>query len=198
MYNDSTMAPKDSVPEIPVSIRNAPGVPSYGEDGMLLFECVRELPGKRVLGVGVGTGFVSVMLAKVGKKVTGVDVDPRAISCAKENARRNDVSADFFESDMFELIADTYDIIIANPPYRPPFPGIGFYLVKGARQKWLRRLMGGARARLDEGGVLVVVLYEKEQEEFAVPYHGASLGFVNGLHAVLFEKKHLPREGILP
>lgn len=46
-----------------------------------------------ILDVGTGSGILSIAAAKLGaKKVLGLDIDPRAIATARENARVNGVS----------------------------------------------------------------------------------------------------------
>src|SRR5256885_1605136 len=44
------------------------------------------LVGKRVLDIGCGEGQSSVMLAKLGAHVTGIDISPGAIEAARESA----------------------------------------------------------------------------------------------------------------
>ena len=81
------------------------------------------LKNKRVihnfLDVGCGYGFLSIVLAKMqnvsGK---GVDVNLRAIHLAERNAKLNQVSVSFKESNIYENVDDKYDLIITNPPIR--------------------------------------------------------------------------------
>lgn len=81
------------------------------------------LKNKRVihnfLDVGCGYGFLSIVLAKMqnvsGK---GVDVNLRAIHLAEQNAKLNQVSVSFKESNIYENVDDKYDLIITNPPIR--------------------------------------------------------------------------------
>src|SRR4029079_7280719 len=44
------------------------------------------LAGKRVLDVGCGEGRSSVLLAKLGARVTGIDISPGAIEAARSRA----------------------------------------------------------------------------------------------------------------
>lgn len=56
------------------------------------FRVAKNLQGKRVLDVGCGDGNNSVLLAKLGAHVTGIDVSPKSIQVAKKRAEVNGVS----------------------------------------------------------------------------------------------------------
>ncbi|GIX48249.1 MAG: type 12 methyltransferase [Candidatus Tectimicrobiota bacterium] len=47
------------------------------------------LAGKRVLELGCGLGLVSLVAARQGARVLGIDYEPAAIAFARHNARRN-------------------------------------------------------------------------------------------------------------
>ncbi len=55
--------------------------------------------GSEVLDVACGTGVVGLGAARLGAKVTGVDLTPQLIARAKENAALMNVAADFLEGD---------------------------------------------------------------------------------------------------
>lgn len=50
----------------------------------------------------------------------GVDVNPRAVASAIANAERNGVAArtTFLQSDVFEAVEGTFDLIVFDPPSR--------------------------------------------------------------------------------
>jgi SAM-dependent methyltransferase len=58
---------------------------------------------KRFLDVGCGTGSLSILLAKEGFDVTGVDLSSDMLTVAKEKADREKVSLNLFQQDMREL-----------------------------------------------------------------------------------------------
>lgn len=50
-----------------------------------------DLQGKRVLDVGCGTGWLSIILAKRGAQVHGFDISPESIQVARQRAKVNEV-----------------------------------------------------------------------------------------------------------
>ncbi len=76
-------------------------------------------PGMKVLDMCTGSGCIAVSIAKYAEnvQVSAVDISRKALEIARENAEANHVQVNFIESDMFQQIAQTYDMIISNPPY---------------------------------------------------------------------------------
>ena len=72
-----------------------------------------------LLDIGTGTGVIGVTLQKeLGIKVTCSDISAKALEIADINARQNEASIDFIQSDVFENLEDKkFDVIISNPPY---------------------------------------------------------------------------------
>lgn len=66
-----------------------------------------------VLDYGCGSGILAIAAARLGAAmVTGTDIDPQALLAARDNARRNGVTATFVGPDA--LPAATYDVLVAN------------------------------------------------------------------------------------
>lgn len=76
-------------------------------------------PGMQVLDMCTGSGciLISVMKNVPDIKGTGCDISKPALLVAKENAKNNDVEAEWIRSDLFDNLTDKYDMIISNPPY---------------------------------------------------------------------------------
>lgn len=79
------------------------------------FLILNDLRGKRVLDVGCGDGHNSVLLAKLGAKVTGLDISPASIDVARRKAESSGVadSVEFVCSPIEEaaLPAASFDVI---------------------------------------------------------------------------------------
>lgn len=78
-------------------------------------------PDMRVLDLCTGSGCILISLLHYGKEISGVgsDVSKQALITAKENARANDVEAEWVRSDLFANLTGTFDMIVSNPPYIP-------------------------------------------------------------------------------
>jgi release factor glutamine methyltransferase len=105
----------DPTLEIDVSL----DVYNPSDDSYLLLKVVEVSPDGSLLEVGTGTGLVAVHAAKLGAKVTAVDINPHAVDCAKRNAARNNVRLEIVHGDLFDKIPGSFDVIAFNPPYLP-------------------------------------------------------------------------------
>ena len=78
-------------------------------------------PGMKVMDMCTGSGCILISILKnvVGIEGHGFDISQQALIVAKENAKLNGVVASFERSDLFEMVTDTYDVIVSNPPYIP-------------------------------------------------------------------------------
>ncbi len=78
-----------------------------------------EVRGKRVLDVCTGSGCIAVALQKLGSPAVchGVDLSLQALAVAQENIRSLDAEVTVWQSDLFERVTETYDVITSNPPY---------------------------------------------------------------------------------
>lgn len=75
----------------------------------------------KVLDMCTGSGCIAVSVDRmcVNADVTAADISKKALKVAGENNMRNKGGVTFVQSDMFENIHGTYDIIVSNPPYIP-------------------------------------------------------------------------------
>ena len=97
------------------------------QDTEVLVETVWEdlEPGMRVLDMCTGSGCILISLMKRMQTVlgedgiagVGADLSREALQVAEENASKQKVGAVFAESDLFDKVEGTYDIIVSNPPY---------------------------------------------------------------------------------
>lgn len=88
---------------------------------ILVEEVLKVCDDKAVLDMCTGSGCIIVSLAKLGKlkKATGVDISGQALKIASENAYNNKVEIEYLQSNLFDRVEGSYDIIVSNPPYIP-------------------------------------------------------------------------------
>lgn len=78
----------------------------------------------KVLDIGTGSGCIAICLARniAFSNVKAIDISPKAIEVAKENAKILKAKVDFEEADMYKWNPDpiSFDIVVSNPPYIAP------------------------------------------------------------------------------
>ena len=95
----------------------------------------------RVLDMGCGPGFFSIILARAGYRVTAADYTPAMLDEARANARNEGVeqAIDFsrMDAENLEVASDTFDVVVSrNLTWNLPHP-------KRAYAEWLRVLKPG-------------------------------------------------------
>ncbi|MDP5276872.1 class I SAM-dependent methyltransferase [Chengkuizengella axinellae] len=114
-----------------------------------------EIPSSgKILDVGCGYGPIGLCAASIEKScnVTMIDVNERAIGLAKENAVLNHISnVEIYRSDIYNRLeaGQKYDVILTNPPIR-------------AGKEVVHSIFSGAVERLNDGGLLWVVIQKKQ------------------------------------
>ena len=97
-----------------------------GVDPVFLAAAVPARAGQAVLELGCGAGVASLCLAArvPGLRLTGVEVQPDYADLARRNAAENGLTLDVITADLTALPdglrAQSFDHVIANPPYFPP------------------------------------------------------------------------------
>lgn len=84
-------------------------------------EILKEYTKPKIVEVGVGSGIISVMLAKLLPEATIIagDINDDALALAKSNAIKHEVDdrITFMKSNLLESIEGDFDMCISNPPY---------------------------------------------------------------------------------
>lgn len=107
-------------------------------------------PGQKLLDVGCGYGPLGLSLAKVqGVEASLVDINNRALDLARQNAEKNGVTAQIFQSNTYDAVEGTFDHIISNPPIRA-----GKQVVHG--------IIEGSIHYLNPNGQLTIVIQKKQ------------------------------------
>ncbi|GGH85421.1 16S rRNA (guanine1207-N2)-methyltransferase [Pullulanibacillus pueri] len=104
-----------------------------------------------ILDMGCGYGPIGISLARFweGRSVSMVDVNERAVGLTKENAEKNKVRVDVFQSNLYENVSGKYALIVTNPPIR-------------AGKKVIFQLFEASKSYLLEGGELWIVIQKKQ------------------------------------
>src|SRR5919108_802640 len=92
------------------------------DDTFLLADCIRQYNGKRVLEIGVGSGFLLDILEKNFAYVAGSDIDLQALQHCKQRQNMTAASANILlvccdAGSAFGV--GKFDLIVSNPPYLP-------------------------------------------------------------------------------
>lgn len=126
-------------------------------------ELIRSLPdvvGKSVFELGTGTGILSLILLQRGaSRVTATDIDPRAVACAKDNARHLSLADRFIVLERANYPEGRADLVVCNPPWLPePAKNRIDRAVFDENGAFLLEFLGGLRAHLTHQGRGVLVL----------------------------------------
>lgn len=146
-----------------------PGVYVPQSDSCLLAEAIRRekiLPGTEVLDVCTGSGVLAIYAARLGARVTAVDIAWRAVAAARLNARLASQRVVVRRGDLLAPLprGRTFDVLVSNPPYVPA-PGTGPPR-GGASRSWdagedgralVDRICTVSPGALRPGGVLLMV-----------------------------------------
>ena len=84
----------------------------------LLIENAR-IHGNKVLDLGCGYGVVGIALLRLNPdlSVSFSDVNERALRLTKKNLEKHKLKGAIIKSDLFENVAEKFDVILSNPPY---------------------------------------------------------------------------------
>ena len=108
-------------PYLPVDVH--PGVYPPGEDTYILQDAIEASPKDVVLDMGCGSGYISLNLLDVVKRVVSVDLQYHAVVNTYENLKRHQAfhKVSVLQSDLFDAISPSFkfSVIAFNPPYLP-------------------------------------------------------------------------------
>lgn len=146
----------------------APGVYAAQGDTFLLLDALRREgvgPATRVLDIGTGSGALAVAAARLGARVTAVDVSRRALGTAWVNAVLRGRRIDVRRGSLLDPVRGRrFDLVVSNPPYVPspverlPDHGVARAWDAGPQGRaLLDRLCRDVPAVLAPGGTVLLV-----------------------------------------
>jgi len=115
--------------------------------------------GRTAFDLGTGTGVLAAVLARRGYRVTATDINPRALTCARDTARLLGLTAAIHVTGPCLYPPGRADLVVCNPPWLPGTPASTFeravYDENGAM---LHDVLTGLRDHLEPGGEAWLVL----------------------------------------
>lgn len=155
--------------------------PRAADRGTLaMLSTVQVEPGQKVLDLGCGCGIVGIWAALSGAEAVLLDVDARAIDCARDNASRNGASrCRFLVSDGFRQLDEAgFDWILSNPPYHTDYAVARHFIEKGFN-------------RLKLGGRLVLVVKRPDwyRNKLRAIFGGCRDESIDGYHVLTAERR---------
>lgn len=81
----------------------------------LAFKLIKIKEGMKILDVGCGTGNFSVKLAKMGCKVTGIDISNEMLNIARKKSKEQNLDIEFLNMDLNNLKFDdnSFDAVLS-------------------------------------------------------------------------------------
>ncbi|WP_299531377.1 HemK2/MTQ2 family protein methyltransferase [uncultured Streptomyces sp.] len=159
---------RGEAPLRPGRIVRLPGVYAPQADSYFLAGALRREgigPGMDVLDLCTGTGALALRAARLGARVTAVDISRRAVATARLNASLAGLRVSVHRGDLLAALPGRrFDAVISNPPYVPvPRAALPRH---GAERAWdagrdgralLDRICDTAPDALRSGGLLLMV-----------------------------------------
>ena len=124
-----------------------------------------DLEGKRVADVGTGSGILALAAARAGAAAVALDINPKAVKAAIDNARANGLAdrVTGVRSDLLSALPPepSFDVIISNPPFFSGEPRdiADRAWVAGPGYRDIMSLFQQARQRLEPSGAMYVLLF---------------------------------------
>lgn len=157
-------------------------------DAVLLAGFARVRPGDRAVDLGAGCGIISLLLAvrTPGLRITAVEIQPALAELARENAVRNrldhriTVVREDFRRFSAEAVGGPVDLLVSNPPFRPPRsgrinPNPERAAARHERHMVLPDLVAAGRRLLRTGGRMAVIYPADRAAELITRMSGAGI-----------------------
>ena len=146
-----------------------------------------------ILDLCTGSGCIAIALKKAfpTADVTAVDISPKALEMARQNAQNNSVEVRFVQADVLngvDGLSGSYGLIVSNPPYvrdseRAQMrrnvldydPALALFVPDDDPLRFYRAIAAMAKEHLSQDGMLVVEINEALAEETSAVFEAAGL-----------------------
>ncbi|MEC9485162.1 MAG: methyltransferase [Candidatus Izemoplasma sp.] len=144
---------------IPITVYTDHGVFNKGYLDLgtqILLNTIEVDDSSHVLDLGCGSGIIGIYLTKkFHVDVDMVDINERAVALTKDNLTLNNLSQKIWQSDGYENINRSYDMVVLNPPIH-------------AGKRVVYRLFEQTKEHLNPGGKFVIVMHKKHGAKSAI------------------------------
>ncbi len=178
--------------------------PAISQQTWEFLSILLETPCDSLLEIGAGSGAAALTAARYSRRVLAGDISPRCIAFAEFNRRLNGLdNVEIRQSDLFEAFrSETFDRIIAHPPYVPWTGKQDAYRHGGPDgEGLLRRLLVDLDKYLRPGGRFLAATMVLETADAGVEYRVREMlgDSADNFDILAVEREQLtPLEFILP
>ena len=133
----------------------------------MLAKCDAPLPGARALDLGTGSGICAIFAAQGGYEVVAVDLNPKAVRCARMNAILNQLEGSITVryGDLFApVLGEKFDLVLFNPPFFRGEPKDLFDMSWRSADVFERFAAGLQDALTSDGRALILLSTDGEAE----------------------------------
>ena len=145
------------------SIQQSKDVFRVGTDGVLLGAMCNVKNAKKILEIGTGTGFISLMLAQrnVSAKISAIDINENAVKLASENFRNSifneNLKVELKDFKNFET-NENFDLVVCNPPFFEENASAKDVLARQQVKLNFRNLVEKSTEIITKKGILSIIL----------------------------------------
>ncbi|MDI9517795.1 MAG: methyltransferase [Bacillota bacterium] len=108
----------DYLPNTNIKLKQLDDMFKMNTDTHLLGNYIDIRPNDVILDIGTNNGALLLYASRHKyKKLIGVDINEKALQCAKENFKLNNIDVEIYNIKVQDLKIDNVDVIICNPPY---------------------------------------------------------------------------------
>lgn len=108
----------DYLPNTNIKLKQLDDMFKMNTDTHLLGNYIDIRPNDVILDIGTNNGALLLYASRYKhKKLIGVDINEKALKCAKDNFKLNNIDVEIYNIKVQDLKIDNVDVIICNPPY---------------------------------------------------------------------------------